>query len=70
MHHKKCKNGGFRAFSLKQNVVIVRCEIIIIEIKPGINSKKRKTKMCKPQKVQNQNKKRKDERDKCQVHPY
>ena len=23
MHHKKCKNGGFRAFSLKQNVVIV-----------------------------------------------
>ena len=22
---KKCKNGGFRAFSLKQNVVIVRC---------------------------------------------
>ena len=26
MHHKKCKNGGFRAFSLKQNVVIVRCE--------------------------------------------
>ena len=27
MHHKKCKNGGFRAFSLKQNVVIVRCVI-------------------------------------------
>ena len=27
MHHKKCKNGGFRAFSLKQNVVIaVQCE--------------------------------------------
>ena len=25
MHHKKCKNGGFRAFSLKQNVV-VRCD--------------------------------------------
>ena len=31
MHHKKCKNGGFRAFSLKQNVVIVRCENVPCE---------------------------------------
>ena len=31
MHHKKCKNGGFRAFSLKQNVVICVKNVNIVQ---------------------------------------